>query len=63
MSLHSTPVCSLFLSDVKPYCNKTGVQITEITWDVVTSRRYSYEVKVEGLASEVVKCKRSSLYI
>ena len=43
---------------MKPYCNKTGVQITEITWDVVTTRRYSYEIRMKSMASkEVIESK------
>ena len=57
MSLNSIPAFSLFLSDVNPYCNKSGVQVTEITWDVVASRRYSYEIRVKGLATENDKGK------
>ena len=67
VSLNSTPVItSSFSSDVNAYCNKTGVQITEITWDVVATRGYSYEIMEKGLVSRKIKGKRtfpSSLFL
>ena len=55
-NVNSTPAFSSLLSDVNPYCNKSGVQITEITWDVVANRTYSYEIRVKTTGKVEGKC-------
>ena len=37
-------LCCLSFIDVNPYCDTKGIQITEITWDVVSDRSYRYKI-------------------